>query len=201
MTFKILTIFPNFFDGFKQYSIIKNALNNNLIKIEVINFRDFSTDKHKKVDDYQIGGGGGMVLSIQPIIDCLRQIKTKDSKVILLSPQGKVFNQTISQSLSKEKEIILICGHYEGFDERIYDYIDMEISIGDFILTGGEIAAMTIIDSVSRLIENVIAKQSLETESFDDCLLDYPAYTKPIEYDNKKVPDILLSGNHKEITK
>ena len=188
------------FDGFLSESIIKRAISNNHIEVEIINFRDFSTEKNNHVDDYQYGGGAGMVLMLQPIIDCLKQIKTSQSKVILLSPQGKTLSQsTVKQLTNLSDHLILICGHYEGFDERINHYIDMSISIGDYILTGGEIPAMVIMDAIIRLRDQVINPLSLQNESFDDYLLDYPVYTKPLKYDGYQVPDILVSGNHQKI--
>ena len=187
------------FDGFLSESIIKRAISNNHIEVEIINFREFSKEKNKH-DDYQYGGGAGMVLMLQPIIDCLKQIKTSQSKVILLSPQGKTLSQsTVKQLTNLSDHLILICGHYEGFDERINHYIDMSISIGDYILTGGEIPAMVIMDAIIRLRDQVINPLSLQNESFDDYLLDYPVYTKPLKYDGYQVPDILVSGNHQKI--
>lgn len=178
---------------------MKIISSNKLVDIEVINFRDYSSDKHKKVDDISYGGGPGMVLSVQPIVDCLKTIKTNDSKVILLTPSGIIYNQSIANSFLKYKHIILICGHYEGFDERILNYVDYQISIGDYVLTGGEIAALAVIDSISRLIPGAINSESLQNESFEQNLLDYPVYTKPQVYDSYKVPEVLLSGNKKLI--
>lgn len=203
MRFSVLTLFPKMFNGFLSESIISHAINKKLIEIEIINFRDYSKDKNHRVDDYQIGGGGGMVIGLDPIVSCLKNIKTPTSKVILLSPQGKVFNQKIAKELvnpkSKYDHLILICGHYEGFDERIINYVDEIFSIGDYVLTGGEIPAMVVLDSCIRLIDNVISPISLVNESFDQYLLDYPVYTKPYEYEGHKVPEILLSGNHQKI--
>lgn len=187
------------FDGFLNESIIKKAINNKKINISVVNFRNFSKDKAKKVDDYQYGGGGGMVLTIQPIIDCLKKIKTNKSHIILLSPQGETLNNVKVKKLAKYKELILVCGHYEGFDERINNYVNETISIGDYILTGGEIPAMVIIDTCARMVDNVIKKESLVSETFESNLLDYPVYSKPIEFEGLKVPEVLISGNHKLI--
>lgn len=196
----LLTLFPESCEWIKNYSIIKNAINNRLVEIEIINFRDWSVDKHKKVDDYQYGGGPGMVIGLQPICDCLKEIKTTNSKVFLLTPSGTTYNQEIaSKIIHSTNHIILICGHYEGIDNRIKYYIDDEMSIGDFIVSGGELPALTIIDSLIRLIPNAISQQSLESESFSNYLLDYPVYTKPINFDNHLVPNVLLSGNHKLI--
>lgn len=197
--FTVLTLFPEIFNEFKQHSIIKKAINNKLIEIEVVNFRDYSNDKHHKVDDTVYGGGAGMVLKLQPIVDCLKEHKTKESVVILLTPSGNKFTNKTAKILSKIKHVILICGHYEGFDERIINYIDVQVSIGDFVLTGGEIPAMCIIDSTSRFIEGVINTDSLSSESFEENLLDYPVYTKPETFDGYKVPEVLLSGNHNKI--
>lgn len=201
MKITVLSLFENFFNEFVNTSIIKKAIANNLIDIEVINFRNFSKDKHQKVDDTPYGGGAGMVLTLQPIVDAINSVKTSSSKVILLTPSGKQYNQSIANELKQYDHLIIICGHYEGFDERIINYVDYEISIGDYILTGGDIAAMVIMDSIIRLIPNVISKDSLECESFNNNLLDFPNYTKPYNFNGYKVPDILLSGNHKEINK
>lgn len=200
--FKIsfLTLFPDSFEWLKQYSIIKNALEKRYVEIEIINFRDWSKDKHKKVDDYQFGGGPGMVIGLQAICDCLKEVRTPNCLVYLLSPSGITYNQNIAkQILSKTDHLILICGHYEGFDYRIHNYIDGEISIGDFVVSGGEIPSMVIADSLIRLIPNVISADSLVNESFENYLLDYPVYTKPQDYDGHLVPDVLLSGNHQLI--
>ncbi len=201
MKIDVLTLFPKMFNGFKSESIIKKAITDNKVSIELINFRDFSDDKHKKVDDVPYGGGRGMLLACQPIFDAIKSVKTDQSKVVMLSPQGEKFNQQIARELSHEKHIIFVCGHYEGFDERIHKLVDLELSIGDYILTGGELPAMVVIDAVTRLIPGVIKEESYENESFSENLLDYPSYTKPREYDGEKVPDVLLSGDHKEIEK
>lgn len=201
MRIDILTLFPNMFDGFLSESIIKRAIQNELVTINVINFRDYSTDPHKKVDDTPYGGGSGMVLKVQPIMDAVMDLKTDYTKVILLTPDGKTYNQKEAYELSKEKHIILICGHYEGFDERIRSIVDYEISIGDYVLTGGEIPSMVITDSIVRLIDGVIDENSHKNDSFNNDLLDYPTYTKPREYMGMKVPEVLLNGNHKEIEK
>lgn len=200
--FKIsfLTLFPDSFEWLKQYSIIKNALEKHYVEIEIINFRDWSKDKHKKVDDYQFGGGPGMVIGLQAICDCLKEVRTPNCLVYLLSPSGITYNQNLAkQILSTTNHLILICGHYEGFDYRLHHYIDGEISIGDFVVSGGEIPSMVIADSLIRLIPNVISADSLVNESFENYLLDYPVYTKPQDYDGHLVPDVLLSGNHQLI--
>ena len=201
MKIDVLTLFPKIFDGFKEESIIKRAIDEKKVKINTINFRDYAKNKHKKVDDTPYGGGAGMVLACQPIFDAVEDLKKKNSKVILLSPQGKTFNQEKAYELSKEKHLILICGHYEGFDERIRTLADEEISIGDYVLTGGEIPAMVLCDSVTRLIPGVIEEESHKNDSFNDNLLDYPTYTKPRNYKGMKVPEVLLSGDHKKIKK
>ena len=199
MKIDVLTLFPEMFNGFLTESIIKRAIEKKKIKINIINFRDYTTDPHGKVDDTPFGGGAGMVLQIQPIYDALEHLKTKDSHIILLTPTGTTFNQKKAEQLSQKKHIIIICGHYEGFDDRIKLLVDEEISIGDFILTGGELPAMMISDAVIRLIDGVISKESLESESFSKDLLDYPVYTKPRDFKGMKVPEVLLSGNHKKI--
>ena len=197
----ILTLFPSMFDGFLNESIINRAIKRNLVQINIINFRDYTLDPHGKVDDTPYGGGAGMVLTPQPIFDAVEDLKTENTKVILLTPDGKTYNQEMAYSYSKEEHIILICGHYEGFDERIRTLADSEISIGDYVLTGGEIPSMVITDSITRLIDGVIEKESHEYDSFNNNLLDYPTYTKPRDFRGMKVPDLLTSGNHKEIEK
>lgn len=197
----ILTLFPSMFDGFLNESIINRAIKRNLVQINVINFRDYTLDPHGKVDDTPYGGGAGMVLTPQPIFDAVEDLKTENTKVILLTPDGKTYNQEMAYSYSKEEHIILICGHYEGFDERIRTLADSEISIGNYVLTGGEIPSMVITDSITRLIDGVIEKESHEYDSFNNNLLDYPTYTKPRDFRGMKVPDVLTSGNHKEIEK
>lgn len=199
MKIDILTLFPEMFNGFVTESIIKRAIDKEKVKINVINFRDYTDDPHGKVDDTPFGGGPGMVLKVQPIYDALEDIKTDDSHIILLTPSGKTFNQAKAQNLTKYKHLILICGHYEGFDDRIKLLVDEEISIGDFVLTGGELPAMMISDAVIRLLDGVINRESLESESFTNDLLDYPVYTKPREFKGMSVPDVLLSGDHKKI--
>lgn len=199
MKIDVLTLFPDMFNNIFSESIIKRALDNNLVEINIHNIRDYSKDPHKKVDDTPYGGGAGMVLMCQPIFDAVKDLRRDNSKVILLTPSGKLYKQSIALDLSKEKHLILICGHYEGFDERIKTICDLELSIGDYILTGGEIPAMVIIDSITRLIDGVIRKESYENESFADNLLDYPTYTKPRVYEGLSVPDVLVNGNHEKI--
>lgn len=199
MRIDILTIFPDMFNGFLTESIIKRAVSKKKVEINIINFRDYTKDPHNKVDDTPYGGGSGMVLMAQPIFDCVESIKTENSKVILLTPDGKKYEQSMAYDLSQEEHIILICGHYEGFDERIRSLCDMEISIGDYVLTGGELPSMVITDSIVRLIDGVITKDSHLRDSFNNHLLDYPTYTKPREFRGMCVPDVLLSGDHKKI--
>ena len=201
MKIDIITLFPEMFDGFLNTSIIKRARDLGKVDIKVHNFREYSTDKHGRVDDYPYGGGAGMVLMCEPIFRAVEAIKTDESKVIMLSPSGKVFKQSVAIDLSCEKHIILLCGHYEGFDERIKTIVDMELSIGDYVLTGGEVPSMVITDAVTRLIPGVITDASLDSESFNDGYLDYPNYTRPEEFRGMRVPDVLLSGHHKNIEK
>ncbi len=201
MKIDILTLFPEMFEGFINTSIIKRAIDNKLIEINVHNIRDYTKQDHNRVDDYPFGGGEGMVLMCQPVVDAIEAFKTDDSKVILMTPQGIPYNEQVTYSLKEEKQLILVCGHYEGFDERIRNFVDMEISIGDYILTGGELPAMVITDSVARLIDGVIEKDSYTNESFNNNLLDYPVYTKPRVYRGLEVPEVLLSGHHENINK
>ena len=199
MRITILTLFPSVINEYINSSIIKRAIDNDNCVIEVVNFRDFSENKHKKVDDYQFGGGGGMILLLQPVVDALNFYKKKNSKVFLINQSDKKYESSFAKELSQEKHLIFIAGHYEGFDERLNNYIDEEISIGDYVLTGGELPALVIVDSIVRLIPNVINKESLISESFEDNLLDYPVYTKPIDFEGHKVPEVLIGGNHKSI--
>ena len=201
MRIDILTLFPNMFEGAFSESIIKRAIDDNKIEINIINFRDYTKDPHNKVDDTPYGGGAGMVLTCQPIFDCVESIRTKDSKVILLTPAGIPYKQKMAYDLSKEKHLIIICGHYEGFDERITTICDYEISIGDYVLTGGEIPAMVLVDSITRLLPGVITEESHELDSFNNNLLDYPTYTKPADFRGLKVPEVLISGHHENIRK
>ena len=199
MKIEILTLFPEMFEGFINTSIIKRAIQKKQIEINLINFRDYSPLNNKQVDDTPYGGGAGMILRCEPIFECLDKIDTKDAHIILLSPEGIKYNQSVAKKLTNYKHLIIICGHYEGFDERIKTRVDEVISIGDYILTGGEIPAMAITDSITRLLPGVISNSSLEEESFNNNMLDYPTYTKPQEYRGLKVPEILLSGDHKKI--
>lgn len=203
MNIDVLTLFPDFFQSLNSYSIIGRAIGEGKINLNCINIRDFSKDKHKRVDDYPFGGGPGMVMQIEPIYEAINSVKTDDSKVIFLSPQGKRLNQEMAKSLSEENHIILLCGHYEGIDNRIIEnYVDEELSIGDYVLTGGEIPAMVLIDCISRLIPGVLSsEESYMDESHYDGYLEYPQYTRPREFNGIKVPDILLSGDHAKIDK
>ena len=199
MKIDILTLFPEMFTGFINESIIKRAIENKYVEVNIHNFRDYSKDPHQKVDDYGFGGGPGMVLMPQPIFDAVEALKTDDSIVILMTPQGQVFKQEIARELSLKKHLIFICGHYEGYDERIRSICDMELSIGDFVLTGGEIPSMAICDSIIRLLDGVINHDSTEYDSFTENLLDYPVYTRPANFRGMEVPEVLLSGHHANI--
>jgi len=206
----VITIFPQLFENITSYGVIKDGKTKNIYNLNVYDLRDFTEDKHRKVDDRPYGGGTGMVFTAQPVYDCVKFIKEKNNacntdkqKVILLSPAGKKLNQGILKELSLLENIILICGRYEGVDERVKELaVDMEVSIGDYILTGGEIPAMVIIDGVTRLLAGIVGKkESLLNESFENGLLDYPQYTRPEIYKGLRVPEVLLNGNHKEIKK
>ena len=199
MRIDILTLFPNMFEGFKTESIIKRAIEKDKVEINIIDIRDYTPYKNNQVDDYQFGGGGGMILMCEPVFNAVESIRTKESHVILLTPRGKTYSEKKAYELKDKKHLIIIGGHYEGFDERIYTLADELVSIGDFILTGGELAAMMISDSVIRLIDGVITSNSLLYESFNDNLLDYPVYTKPRNFRGMEVPEVLVSGNHKLI--
>lgn len=199
MKIDILTLFPHMFDGFLTESIMKRAIEKGKVEINIIDIRDYTPYKNNQVDDYQFGGGGGMIMMCEPVFNAVESIKTKDSHVILLTPRGKTYNEKKAYELKEKKHLIIICGHYEGFDERIYTLADELVSIGDFILTGGELPSMMITDSVVRLIDGVITSTSLEFESFNDNLLDYPVYTKPRNFRGMEVPEVLVNGNHKLI--
>ncbi|HEK8922926.1 TPA: tRNA (guanosine(37)-N1)-methyltransferase TrmD [Clostridioides difficile] len=205
MRFHIMTLFPEIFNSYMDESIMKRAVEKGIIEVHIYNIRDFSNNKHKKVDDYPFGGGAGMVMTPQPIYDTYKHIITthniNNPSVIYLTPKGKVYNQSMAKQMSLKEDIILLCGHYEGIDERIIDLIATdEISIGDYVLTGGELPALIMIDSISRLIPGVLnQEESFEEESFKDNLLEYPHYTRPRDFEGLKVPEVLLSGNHKKI--
>lgn len=202
MKISILTLFPEMFDIF-NHSIIGKAQEKGLISIDTLNIRDYTLNKHKKVDDYPYGGGAGMVMAAQPVVDSIRACKEKNNgKVIFLGPKGKTFNQKMAEKLSKEENLIFLCGHYEGIDERAFKEVDMEISLGDFVLTGGEMAAIPVIDSILRLVPGVLNKsESHEDESFSEGLLEYPQYTRPEIFEGESVPSVLLSGHHENIRK
>lgn len=201
MKIDILTLFPNMFDGFLSESIIKRAIEKKLVEINIINFRDYSPLKNKQVDDTIYGGGPGMLLRCEPIFECVNKIKTDKSHVIILSPEGSIFNQKKAVELNKKEHLIIICGHYEGFDERIKTLANEIISLGEFVLTGGELASMVITDAVVRLTKGCINEQSLVSESFNSDSYDYPVYTKPSEYSGMFVPEVLVNGNHALINK
>lgn len=202
MLLQILTLFPEMFNGPLQCSIIKRAQEQGLVEFRIWNFRDYTTDKHRTVDDVPYGGGDGMVLKPEPIVNCLRAVQRDNppGKVILLTPQGELFKQAIAKELALEEHLILICGHYEGFDERIRAWVDREISIGDYVLTGGELAAMVVSDAVIRLIPGALGSDtSAKCDSFSEDILEYPQYTRPYEFEGMTVPDVLLSGHHARI--
>ena len=202
MKITILTLFPEFFAGFLTNSIIKRAISKEKVEIEIVNIRDFTKDKYGRVDSAPVGGGAGLIMKCQPVIDCLKSVKKDNSHVILLSPRGKTYNQARARYFAKNYEhIILICGHYEGTDERINKYVDELVSVGDFILTGGEIGAEIISDSIIRLLDDVIAPESIVDESFENGLLEYPQYTEPQVYEGDEIPEILYSGNHQAVDK
>ena len=203
MNFYVMTLFPEMIGSYCSFSILKRAVESGVISVNTINPRDFTLDKHKKVDDTPYGGGAGMVLMAQPYVDAYESIKQGENSItVMLSPQGQPLTDSVVNELAKYDQIILMCGHYEGFDERIRDIIKpREISLGDFVLTGGELPALCLIDAVSRKVEGTLGKiESADEDSFSNGLLEYPHYTKPREYRGLKVPEVLLNGNHKEIT-
>ena len=202
MRITILTLFPEMFNGFLENSIIKRALAKEVVSIDIVNIRDFTKDKYGRVDSAPVGGGAGLIMKCQPVLDCLKAVKKENSHTVLLSPRGKTYNQAKARAFASQIEhLIIICGHYEGTDERINGYVDELISIGDYILTGGEIGAEIISDSIIRLLDGVIAPESIVDESFEKGLLEYPQYTEPFDYNGEKIPDILYSGNHEAIEK
>ena len=198
----ILTLFPEMFDIFNQ-SIIGKAKEKGIISISTWNIRDYTKDKHRKVDDYPYGGGAGMVMAAQPVVDCIRKVKDQNrGKIIFLGPRGKTFNQELAKELSTEEELVFLCGHYEGIDERIYKHIDMEVSLGDFVLTGGEMACIPVVDSILRLVPGVLASsESFTEESFYSGALEYPHYTRPSVFEGLAVPEVLMSGHHENVRK
>lgn len=201
MKISIISLFPDMFDGFINTSIIKKAVLKDHVEIEVVDMRSFTFDKHNRVDDEPYGGGAGLVLMCQPVIDAIKATRTPDSKVIMMTPQGVQFKQSVAYDLAHENHLIFVCGHYEGFDERIRQHVDMEISLGDYVLTGGELAAMVISDAVIRLVNGVITQDSHEDDSFSDGLLEYPHYTRPFNYEGDEVPAVLISGHHENVRK
>lgn len=202
MKYSIITLFPNLIKSYISESIIKRALDKTKIEIEVVDLRNYTNYNHNQVDDYQFGGGKGMVLMVEPVVNAIESCKTEDSLVILTSPQGKTWKQEFARNyVEKHKHLIIVCGHYEGFDERVLDYVDIEVSIGDYVLTGGELASLVLIDSISRVVPGVISEESHINDSFENNLLDHPVYTKPVDFRGKKVPDVLLSGHHANIQK
>ena len=201
MKITILTLFPQMFDGFLSNSIIKRAIAKKTVNISIVNIRDYTKDRYRRVDTPPVGGGAGLIMKAQPIVDAIKAIKSEQSRIVLLSPRGKKYSQKTAKSLANCLELVLICGHYEGVDERINSYVDEEISLGDFILTGGEIAAMAVADSIIRLQKGAITNESLDEESFENGVLEYPQYTEPYDFEGYRVPDILYSGNHVAISK
>ena len=205
MRFHVMTLFPELIENYVSSGIIGRAKKGGLIEVEAVNFRSFSKDKHGHVDDYPYGGGAGMLLKAEPVVDCARSIFSqceKRPRVIYMSPQGRPFTQEIAKELAKEEELVLLCGHYEGLDERALQILQAEeLSVGDFVLTGGELASLIVIDAVSRMIPGVLAENSAEEESFYEGLLEYPQYTRPEEFEGLRVPEILLSGHHENVEK
>lgn len=201
MRITILTLFPEMFTGFLGNSIVKRAIGKGVVGFDIVNIRDFTKDKYGRTDTPPIGGGAGLIEKCQPIVDALESVRSPNSHAVLFSPRGAAYNEAKAKSYAKLDHLILICGHYEGIDERVNPYVDELLSIGDYILTGGEIPAMAVSDSVTRLLEGAIAKDSLVDESFNKPLLEYPQYTEPYDYKGEKVPDILYSGNHEAIEK
>lgn len=200
MRFDILTLFPNIINAYINESIIKRAIDKKILEVNVVNIRDFTPYKNGQVDDTPYGGGAGMVLMCEPVVRAIESVKTENAKVYLLTPQGQKFSDKLASSIINDtKHVILVCGHYEGFDERIYNFVDGEISIGDYVLTGGELPSLVIMDTISRFIPGVILEDSFNNDSFKDNLLDYPNYTKPRDFRGHLVPDVLLSGDHKKI--
>lgn len=201
MRITILTLFPEYFTGILNNTIIKRAISNDKVVLNIVNIRDYTKDKYKRVDSAPVGGGAGLIMKCQPIVDAIRANSNSNTYKVLLSPRGKTYSQKIVNKYKNIEDLLIICGHYEGIDERVNNYVDELISIGDYILTGGEIPAMAIVDSVVRELDGVISRESIIDESFENNLLEYPQYTEPYDFEGYKVPDILYSGNHQEIDK
>ena len=201
MKITVLTLFPEMYDGFLNSSIIKRIIDKGLVEVKLVDIRDYSKDKHRHVDDTPYGGGAGMLMRVDVVAEALKANKNENSYVMLTSPKAYPLKQDDLINLSKKEDIVIVCGHYEGIDARIEKYVDEKVSIGDYVLTGGELASMVLIDGISRLLDEGISKDSLLEESYNDGLLEYPQYTRPVEYDGMKVPEVLQNGNHKEIKK
>lgn len=201
MKIKVLTLFPSFYDSFVSTSIIKRAIGKGIVEFSAHDIRSYTKDKHHRVDSAPVGGGAGLIQQLQPLVDCLNDNKGENAHVVFFTPRGHTYSQADAKRFSKMEELILVCGHYEGVDERFNKYVDEEISIGDYVLTGGEIPAMAVADSVIRLLPGAITDESLDSESFSDGLLEYPQYAEPYDYEGDKIPDILYSGNHEAISK
>lgn len=200
MKFTYLTIFPEIIQGYYNDSIMAKAVEKGIVDYNLVNIRDFATGKHKNCDDYPFGGGAGMVFKPEPLAQAIQSVKNDNARVVYMSPSGKAFKQSMARDLAKEQELIIICGRYEGIDQRIIDnYVDYEICIGDYVMSSGEIASLVLTDTVYRLVDGVIANESLDEESFSNGLLEYPHYTRPAEFEGLSVPDILLSGHHRNI--
>lgn len=201
MKISIISLFPDMFEGFINTSIIKKAILKEHVEVNIVDMRSFTLDKHNRVDDEPYGGGAGLVLMCQPVIDAIKATRTENSKVIMMTPQGVQFKQSVAYDLAQEDHLIFVCGHYEGFDERIRQHVDLEVSLGDYVLTGGELAAMVISDAVIRLVNGVITSDSHEDDSFSNGLLEYPHYTRPFDYEGDEVPAVLISGHHDNVRK
>lgn len=201
MKISIISLFPDMFEGFINTSIIKKAILKEHVEVNIVDMRSFTLDKHNRVDDEPYGGGAGLVLMCQPVIDAIKATRTENSKVIMMTPQGIQFKQSVAYDLAQEDHLIFVCGHYEGFDERIRQHVDLEVSLGDYVLTGGELAAMVISDAVIRLVNGVITSDSHEDDSFSNGLLEYPHYTRPFDYEGDEVPAVLISGHHDNVRK
>ena len=201
MKISIISLFPDMFEGFINTSIIKKAILKQHVEVNIVDMRSYTLDKHNRVDDEPYGGGAGLVLMCQPVIDAIKATRTENSKVIMMTPQGIQFKQSVAYDLAQEDHLIFVCGHYEGFDERIRQHVDLEVSLGDYVLTGGELAAMVISDAVIRLVNGVITSDSHEDDSFSNGLLEYPHYTRPFDYEGDEVPAVLISGHHDNVRK